>query len=471
MRTLEASRTQGEFAQMDRAQADETIYRDLVDERLETPLAEYKRWMSLAEKVARANIARHICALANSGGGHIIFGFEDDGSPSEPHPQDLKPYGQDAINGIVERYLQPSVHCGVVMVTATSGKAYPVVRVPSHGAQPVCAKRDGPPDDRGRPAGIQSGVHYIRAPGPKSVPIDNPERWREVIHRCVVAERDGLLSSIGRLFDRPQASKAKPVLSDWVDNALAEWPKMQQGSWAMSPAGNRVALGFRLLSASGNAPAPLSMSGLGEAIRISSYGASDDVKSGLIPFEMRSGSDARPRVAVFDDVEAYAYADTMLSDHRIGELWRVTADGRGVIVQPLPEDSPWLQEAVEGRSSRRWPPGKQLSPRFQVTTVAESLAFVRRFAQNFDDVAECEFLLDYAGLDGRTVDEPKPGVYFSRSYTSAVDSRRTSSRMSIDTLTANMPEAISTLVAPVFRLFDGWDIGPDYVRKILENPR
>lgn len=73
MRTLEASGTQGELAQMDQAQADETIYRDLVDERLETPLAEYKRWMSLAEKVARANIARHICALADSGGGPHHF--------------------------------------------------------------------------------------------------------------------------------------------------------------------------------------------------------------------------------------------------------------------------------------------------------------------------------------------------------------------------------------------------------------
>lgn len=471
MRTLDASDTQGEFAQMDRSQADETIYRDLVDERLETPLAEYKRWMSLAEKVARANIARHICALANSGGGHIIFGFEDDGSPSEPHPQDLKPYGQDAINGIVERYLQPPVHCAVIMVKATSGKSYPVVRVPSHGAQPVCAKRDGPPDNRGRPMGIQSGVHYIRAPGPKSVPIDNPERWREVIHRCVVAERDGLLSSIGRLFDRPQASAPEPVLSGWVDDALGEWPKMKQGEWSVSPAGNRVAFGFRLISASGNPPASLAIRTLEEAIRAASYGASDDVKSGAVPFEMRGRDDARPRIALFGDVEAYAYADETLKAHSIGEMWRIAADGRGVVIQPIPEDSPWVNCAVEHRSSRKWPSGERLSPRFQVTSVAENLNFVRRLALAFLDITECEFLLDYAGLAGRTVDEPAPGVYFSRSSTSAVDARRVSSKMSIDVLTASMPEAIATLVAPIFRLFDGWDVGPDYVRKILENPR
>lgn len=48
---------------MDQAQADETIYRDLIAERLETLLAEYIRWISLAQKVARANVARHICAL------------------------------------------------------------------------------------------------------------------------------------------------------------------------------------------------------------------------------------------------------------------------------------------------------------------------------------------------------------------------------------------------------------------------
>lgn len=186
---------------------------------------------------------------------------------------------------------------------------------------------------------------------------------------------------------------------------------------------------------------------------------------------MRGSDHSRARIALFDDIEAYAFADAALQARSIGQIWRVTADGRGVVVQPIPEDSPWVQSAVEGRGSRRWPPGKQLPPKFQVTSVAENLNFVRRLALTFPKIVECEFLFDYVGLAGRTVDEPAAGVYFSRSSTSAVNTRRTSSRMSIDTLTANMPEAISTLVAPIFRLFDGWDIGPDYVRKILENPR
>ena len=152
----------------------------IIDHRNEEPDIEYKSWMNLSDPEHKSKLAKHLCALANYGGGWIVFGIADDGSHAEPHPEDLKGYNQDIINGIVSRYLTPPFHCNVHFVTSPiTKKKYPIVRVPSHGAQPVCAKTDGPLIDKQR-VGVTQGVHYIRASGPKSIPIDRPELWREV---------------------------------------------------------------------------------------------------------------------------------------------------------------------------------------------------------------------------------------------------------------------------------------------------
>ena len=117
----------------------------LIDHRTEEPEVEYKAWMDLSTPENKAKLAKHLCALSNYGGGWIIFGVSDDGSHTEPHPGDLAPYNQDIINGIVSRYLHPAFHCNVhFVISPKTSKQYPVVQVPPHGAQPICAKSDGP---------------------------------------------------------------------------------------------------------------------------------------------------------------------------------------------------------------------------------------------------------------------------------------------------------------------------------------
>ena len=51
---------------------------DLIEIPRETLEIELKKWLDLSEPVVRANIARHLAALANYGGGYLVFGFEDD---------------------------------------------------------------------------------------------------------------------------------------------------------------------------------------------------------------------------------------------------------------------------------------------------------------------------------------------------------------------------------------------------------
>jgi predicted HTH transcriptional regulator len=58
--------------------------RDLVEAPRERLDAEYKAWLNLSDNESRAKIARHICALANFGGGYLVFGINDDMTPSGP---------------------------------------------------------------------------------------------------------------------------------------------------------------------------------------------------------------------------------------------------------------------------------------------------------------------------------------------------------------------------------------------------
>jgi predicted HTH transcriptional regulator len=70
-------------------------YQELVDAPNETLEVEYKSWLDLSENGARADLARHIAAIANSGGGDIVFGFDDQ-------------LQRDTVFAIVRKHLEPN---------------------------------------------------------------------------------------------------------------------------------------------------------------------------------------------------------------------------------------------------------------------------------------------------------------------------------------------------------------------------
>ena len=51
---------------------------DLIENPREDLGIECKAWLDLNENIQRAKVARHIAALANYGGGYLLFGFNDD---------------------------------------------------------------------------------------------------------------------------------------------------------------------------------------------------------------------------------------------------------------------------------------------------------------------------------------------------------------------------------------------------------
>lgn len=187
----------------------------LLDMPRESLAVELKRWMVLTDPPVRASVARHLAALANHGGGFLIFGFEEDGTLDKNHPGDLSSFNHDEFAGIIDKYLSPAFHCDVY-IGAPSGASEKcvVVQVPSNVDVPVCSKADGPHDQKNRPLGIQIARYYVRVNGPKSEPIKTPEEWRPLIHRCVLQARQqllqGLLQAIQQQLGPPDVNDATP---------------------------------------------------------------------------------------------------------------------------------------------------------------------------------------------------------------------------------------------------------------------
>jgi predicted HTH transcriptional regulator len=135
---------------------------DLVDHPSETLAVEYKSVLDLSDNRSKANFARHVAALANFGGGYLVFGFNDDLTRGDQ--TEFPAIHRDAVAAIVKSYLDSVFQCDVRVVAAESGARHTVVVVPSHGSVPVCARRDGPQDTKGRPQGILSGRYYTKGP-------------------------------------------------------------------------------------------------------------------------------------------------------------------------------------------------------------------------------------------------------------------------------------------------------------------
>ena len=146
---------------------------ELVDAPMERLDVEYKAWLDLRDREVQADLAKHLCAIANHGGGFVVFGIADNMTPVAQPPPEAGPYDQDTLSAIVRRFLTPEFQVTVHTVTASgTGIEHSVVWVPPLEAVPVCSKRFGT-EDEGK--GCRDRRGYTLHPGSRS-PIGARDR-------------------------------------------------------------------------------------------------------------------------------------------------------------------------------------------------------------------------------------------------------------------------------------------------------
>ena len=195
--------------------------RQLLDYPLEGMSTEIKDWLDLGEGTVRANLAKELIALANNGGGYLLFGFSDldtGWEPSGPCQFNIARYSQDAINDILKRHAEPPFECFAHHVASSGGNDHVVVEVP--GGHTVPIRSAHAPDG----SSLRDHTYYVRRPGPESAPPQNGREWGELIKRCLDNDHDRQLASFRRILD---VMRREPgflaELAGMSGAALAEW--------------------------------------------------------------------------------------------------------------------------------------------------------------------------------------------------------------------------------------------------------
>jgi hypothetical protein len=423
-----------------------TELEELVDNPNESLLVEYKAWLNLAENDARADLARHIAALANSGGGHIVFGFTDDMQFAGANPYPNVSYNHGSISAIVRKYLEPTFHCDVRIVRSRAGNLHPVIIVPGHGATPVCAKSGGPVI-YGKNRGISQGVYYVRKPGPESAPIITSLEWAPIIRRCAMHERAAILGAVETAL---RAATKMPISDDealkqWHDAARNAFEKeiVEHGGRA-DIAGRHFQFSYAIQRADDQ---QLDPNRLTQVLQEVNAEVRDTVRTGLSMFYIFT----RPEIApiFITDPESgeddQDFLQCALPRRTEAELWRVSIGGKATIIREYWEDN------LDFNTERGATPGSWLSPNIMARALAELVRHARGLAERFESPLAVSFRCEWRGLKNREIFDPNG--YWVGHFLAKQDTRLSRGDWSLGALSTDLPEIVAILLAPVARLF------------------
>lgn len=436
---------------------------NLIENPREALNCELKEWLDLQQNVVRASIARHLAALANHGGGYLIFGFSDDLGHAPNRPDSLDSYSHDVFAGIVKHYLTPTFQCGVELVPHRNGQKFPVVRVPGHGRVPICAKAGGPQDDKGREQGIKKGSYYIRKPGPESAPVEGAEDWEPLIRRCVVNDRDRLLGDITALIQASEkpAPAAQQRLADWHRNGEKRFLQLlsqaQGVGWPVEFKDHRYQLSY-LISADEDENLPTDS--LCQILEEVNNEVRDTVWTGWSMFYPLSGTEFASATypenldGTGDDVlEA-----NLISQPALPEFWRIALDGRATLVRAYREDRGSKVSASNQRA------GTWLSPETVMRETAEIVTHARLLARRLETATRVSFRFTWLGLEGRELQNFDHRIYLSPGYITRANVRITEGEWAVPKLAADWPNVVAELACPVLHLFGFETCSPEFVK-------
>jgi len=361
----------------------------LAEQPQETLSAEYKGWLDLTDTRGRATLAKAAIALANHGGGIIVFGMRSvaENSPLEstPKPAEIGRYNQDQVNQAINKFADPEFHCELAFAIHPVTKIeHAFVSVPGNLTVPVMSSRtcEGV---------IGARKCYMRKPGPRSEEPTTAEEWRTLLDRCVRAGSDRLLDSIrsiiqGRAGGLPQQADSNRLRS-FSEASEARWSSLVNDLPANDPARfphGFYELGFEIIGGKtlpGLAVLRRAMKETG-SIRHTGWG----------PFIDLSRAEYQSRI-VGDAIEAWLGlpAERILGrDPAHCDFWRADASGRLTLMRGYDEDS----------HSRR-EPGQWLDITIPVWRVGEAILYVGRLAEHFGEDVSILLRCHYVGLQGR----------------------------------------------------------------------
>ena len=424
---------------------------EFVDTPRECRKVEYKTWLDLDDNETRANLARHLCALANYGGGYLVFGINDNMTSAGERPMDAKSYNHDTLSGIINRYLRPTFEISVYEVKSEITEIlHPVVWVPSHEALPICSTRNGP-DKKGKPAGITQGTHYTRAPGPESKAVDSPELWGPIIRRCIIHERNALLTGLEALLQAPRnlADESDAQLRRWHNAAHQRFLKLAD----VDPQADQLKRAHYQFSYQINftETQQLNMATFLEHLQDMCHEVLDLVAPGWTMFWVFKESEFAPRSVTDPNLGETEMLECNLLkpaaiEFTLPDFWRVTTTGMATLIRPYRED--------RRDFGLRFEKGKWFWPYLMAREIAEVIRHARAFADRFEVADSVSFRFEWRGLQGRTLKDAKEPIRRYRGGPAQSDNQAFTRRVPVPHLTSHWANITAEILSRVMRAFD-----------------
>ncbi len=166
-------------------------FEELVKRGVESEKLDYKGPINFRTigKAGQAKIARHMAALANTGGGHIVIGVGEDaaGHPSVYAGLDaaeVHSFDPSSVGPVINHMIEPPIDF-VIERPLVDGKRYAIIKVrPFENMPHVCAQGVSPE--------LQQGVFYIRTPEAASRPASRAFELHGLIKRALLKQRSQL---------------------------------------------------------------------------------------------------------------------------------------------------------------------------------------------------------------------------------------------------------------------------------------
>ncbi|WP_157216590.1 AlbA family DNA-binding domain-containing protein [Flavisphingomonas formosensis] len=420
---------------------------------------EVKNWIDLDDPDGKATFAKAALALANHGGGVVIFGMTETSEgmvQAEGRPASMAGYGQDLVNGIIHYYADPPFHCAVHLRAGPDGAEYPIVVIPGGHRAPIRAKRGGPNGQI-----VKDNSIYIRRPGPRSETPQSSQDWDALLGRCLSNRRDEMFDQIRALITGavpvPPASPEPDALDQWIERSIERWTtliaKLPSNSASRCPHGY-MWFAFAL---EGRRRA-LSPGAFNTAVR-----AAEVDLSGWPPFWYPTRKEIQPYP--FERmVECWIGGDTapVVGDHGAGhsDFWRVSPEGFGFLLRGYREDD------IADRRGGPGKPGSELDIEWPVAHTAEVLLYIGSLSrQLMEGDVTVRLACGHTGLAGRMLASISGRRVISHRL-SQQGEIRSDAAFDVAAIDANLAEIIRPLLEPLYATFNFFELPAELVANV-----
>lgn len=425
---------------------------------------EIKNWLDLADSGDdKANFAKAVIALANHGGGFIVFGLVATNTgfiEAEGRPATLDRYNQDLLNGIVHNYCDPGLHCAVHFVSSPVGAMHPVVAVPGGHRVPVRAKRAGPGGSTVSNHGI-----YVRKPGPRSEMPTSSQDWDALLARCLQNRRDEMFDQIRDLLTGavPQVAEVPTLdrLGEWIIHSRARWEQLTAAlpveSGPRMPHG-RYTFAYEILGEL----KPATVARLPDLLTASAVRY-----TGWPPFWLPTRPDIAP-YPLDEAIECWIGGgrDRSFADAAHSDFWRVGATGLAYLLRGYQED------AMEDRQRGPYVPGSVFDLVLPVWRVGETLLQAKALSDHmFNGRTTIRFVARYEGLAGRELVSLNSNRMIFEGRVARQDEISLETHVEAQAIGSNLPEIVLPLLSPLYALFDFMELPPSLVTEELGRMR